>query len=155
MSITLSTFLASGAVDAHREGITGDQLKVDVADILSYNAELANYVLDNPTESLPLVNSPLLDILHTAISFGVYLILQMNAAQPPVCGSLGSWQSLCVHARSWRRWRMRCGRSRCTTRRLTMRRRSCRSCRCCCTAAGASGPSPSGNSRYRHQIHFL
>lgn len=47
--------LASSAVGAHREGITGDQLKVDVADILSYNAELANYVLDNPTESLPLV----------------------------------------------------------------------------------------------------
>ena len=38
-----------------REGITGDQLKVDAADILSYNAELAKYVLENPTESLPLV----------------------------------------------------------------------------------------------------
>ena len=33
----------------------GDQLKVDAADILSYNAELAKYVLENPTESLPLV----------------------------------------------------------------------------------------------------
>ena len=38
-----------------REGITGDQLKVDCADIISYNAELAKYVLENPTESLPLV----------------------------------------------------------------------------------------------------
>ncbi|CAL5225636.1 g8492 [Coccomyxa viridis] len=37
------------------EGITGDQLKVDAADILSYNAELAKYVLENPTESLPLL----------------------------------------------------------------------------------------------------
>ena len=54
------TLFASRALHAHREGITGDQLKVDVADILSYNAELANYVLDNPTESLPLVPSPLL-----------------------------------------------------------------------------------------------
>ena len=35
---------------------------MDVADILSYNAELANYVLDNPTESLPLVHSLSLDI---------------------------------------------------------------------------------------------
>ena len=60
MYIAVSTFLTSGALDAHREGITGDQLKVDVADILSYNAELANYVLDNPTESLPLVHSPYL-----------------------------------------------------------------------------------------------
>ena len=39
-----------------REGITGDQLRVDAADILSYNAELAKYVLENPTESLPLVS---------------------------------------------------------------------------------------------------
>lgn len=39
-----------------REGITGDQLKVDCADIISYNAELAKYVLENPTESLPLVH---------------------------------------------------------------------------------------------------
>ena len=31
---------------------------MDAADILSYNAELAKYVLENPTESLPLV-SPL------------------------------------------------------------------------------------------------
>ena len=41
---------------------------MDVADILSYNAELANYVLDNPTESLPLVSSPLLDKLRRARS---------------------------------------------------------------------------------------
>lgn len=30
---------------------------MDAADILSYNAELAKYVLENPTESLPLVCS--------------------------------------------------------------------------------------------------
>ena len=29
---------------------------MDAADILSYNAELAKYVLENPTESLPLVS---------------------------------------------------------------------------------------------------
>ena len=62
-------FPPSSAAYAHREGITGDQLKVDVADILSYNAELANYVLDNPTESLPLVHSPSLDILRKVTSF--------------------------------------------------------------------------------------
>ena len=44
---------------------------MDVADILSYNAELANYVLDNPTESLPLVHSPSLDVPHKATSFGL------------------------------------------------------------------------------------
>jgi DNA replicative helicase MCM subunit Mcm2 (Cdc46/Mcm family) len=38
-----------------RENISGDQLKVDVADILSYNDELASYVEENPSESLPLV----------------------------------------------------------------------------------------------------
>ncbi|KAK9916805.1 hypothetical protein WJX75_007272 [Coccomyxa subellipsoidea] len=37
------------------EGISGDQLKVDVADILSYNDELAKYVEENPSESLPLL----------------------------------------------------------------------------------------------------
>ena len=38
-----------------REGIVGDQLKIDVADILSYNDDLAKYVEENPSESLPLV----------------------------------------------------------------------------------------------------
>ena len=38
-----------------REGIRGNQLKVDVADILSYNDELAKYVEENPSDSLPLV----------------------------------------------------------------------------------------------------
>ncbi len=40
-----------------REGIVGDQLKVDVADILSYNDDLAKYVEENPSESLPLVRT--------------------------------------------------------------------------------------------------
>ena len=66
---------------------------MDVADILSYNAELANYVLDNPTESLPLVHSLSLDIsarrpIFLASHYGIGS--QINAAQPPACGSLGS-----------------------------------------------------------------
>ena len=40
-----------------REGISGNQLKVDVADILSYDDDLAKYVEENPSESLPLVRS--------------------------------------------------------------------------------------------------
>ena len=158
MSITVSTLLTSGAADAHREGITGDQLKVDVADILSYNAELANYVLDNPSESLPLVHSPLLDILRKATSFGLVtmgLDLNLMLHSRPRVAAWEGHKPVCVCARSWRRWPMRYARSRCTIRRPTMRRRSCRSCRCCCTAAGALGPSPSGSSRYSHQMHLL
>ena len=40
-----------------RECISGNQLKVDVADILSYNDDLAKFVEENPSESLPLVRS--------------------------------------------------------------------------------------------------
>ena len=94
-----------------REGISGDQLKVDVADILSYNAELAKYVLENPTESLPLVS-------HSSPTQGDTYLHMVPLPMPTnmlVLGRAGTGQNGAVqraaslqahakpcHAREWR-----------------------------------------------------
>ena len=59
---------------------------MDAADILSYNAELASYVLENPTESLPLV-------CHSFLSRDGRLL---NTQRPTQCLSFKQGQSSMV-----------------------------------------------------------
>ncbi len=68
-----------------REGISGDQLKVDVADILSYNDDLARYVEENPSESLPLVRlTPQLKCIYQDLP-------ELHPAAASVCNPTQSW----------------------------------------------------------------
>ena len=125
-----------------REGIRGNQLKVDVADILSYNDELAKYVEENPSESLPLVRrrQPGTSV-HNKMAASVVF-----STSPP--GSCTCLIPSLIGFYSWRRRPPTFGGSRRTTLKTRMGSLSSPLCKSCCTAAAPSARHPSASSRW-------